>query len=150
MNHCVRTYADTLLINECRLWSLRREGKRIATLEVRNQEHGLACIGQLRGLSNAPVDRDIWWIASRWLLRVDLRQIAPLPADSWDNIPGADAAFARRFWAAYWLDKGRFPEWLPYAHARRGPYNPLDAQRHDDARFRRRRLRRVKALPDIW
>lgn len=118
MKNCVRTYGYSLALNCSRLWSVRRDGERVATLEV-GCCHGdpLPNIIELKGVANAEVPRELWWVARQWLHAHDLPQIdmgrlgrktEPLDRATW-----------RSLWRPYWLAKHCIPKWLPLAPSRR-------------------------------
>jgi hypothetical protein len=114
MRNCVRSYGYNLAHNGSRLWSIRRDGERVATLKVGTRSHDpLPNIVELKGAGNAAVPRDLWWAARQWLHLHDLSQIsmgrrvwgtAPLNRTTWLSL-----------WRPYWLAKRRIPEWLPLA-----------------------------------
>ena len=52
LHHCVGTYADRVRLGETYIYSVRRAGERIATLELIKSRSGVA-IGQLRGPCNS-------------------------------------------------------------------------------------------------
>jgi len=113
MENCVRTYAGRIAANRCRLWSIRRDGQRIATLEVRrDREHPLVHIAQLTSRRNEKAPIEVWWLATRWLHQHDLVSIRPEPRRGG---PPFDGAAWRKLWRPYWLAKRRFPAWLPLA-----------------------------------
>ncbi len=49
MRHCVATYAQKVQSGQCSIWSLRRDGSRVLTVEVRNKR---AAIVQIKGHMN--------------------------------------------------------------------------------------------------
>jgi len=112
MENCLRTYSYDIAEDHCRVWSIRREGQRIASFEVRrDQNRPLLHIAQLNGMRNEPAPIEIWWLATRWLHQHDLPSIRPEPRP-----PGAaqpDTATWRKLWRPYWLAKRRIPSWLP-------------------------------------
>lgn len=69
MNNCTDQYATALTRDRCRLFSLRRGGQHIATLEIvpHNREIGVLAIGQLKGRNNASATLDVWHAAYRWM-----------------------------------------------------------------------------------
>jgi hypothetical protein len=117
MENCLRTYGDNLRYNRSRLWSVRRDGVRVATLGVATRYlDPLPNIVELKGARNAQVPRELWWVARQWLHMHDLSQIdmrrrgprtAPLDRASWLSL-----------WRPYWLAKRHIPEWLPIAPSR--------------------------------
>ena len=117
MRNYLNTYRYNLADNRSRLWSVRRDGERVATLRIaRRYRDPLPNIVELRGAGNADVPRDLSWAARQWLHTHDLSQInmgqrdrgaAPLDRASWLSL-----------WRPYWLAKRRIPEWLPIAPSR--------------------------------
>jgi len=117
MRNCVRTYGDDIAHNRSRLWSVRRGGDRVATLEIGvRYRDPLLNIVQLKGPGNAVVPRELWWIARRWLQLHDLPQIETGKI-KWHHAP-LDIATWRALWRPYWLAKRRLPDWLPLAPSR--------------------------------
>jgi hypothetical protein len=111
MKNCVRTYGDSLARNETRLWSMRRNGERVATLEVATYYHDpLLNIVEIKGPGNADVPREVSWVARRWLNMHDLLHIDPGKRKR-DSV--LDRAIWLQLWRPYWLAKRRIPEWLP-------------------------------------
>lgn len=117
MKNCLNTYGYNLAHNRSRLWSVRREGERVATLRIAcRYRDPLLNIVELKSAGNADVSRELWWAARRWLHLHDLSRIeigqrdwgtAPLNRTSWLSL-----------WRPYWLAKRRIPEWLPIAPSR--------------------------------
>ena len=114
MSNCVRTYGHLLARNRSRLWSVQRDGTRVATLEL-----GFRCgdplpsIVQLKGAGNTLAPRELWWAARQWLNMHDLSQI-DIGQRSSDRRP-LDRVTWLSLWRPYWLAKRRIPEWLPIA-----------------------------------
>lgn len=130
MRNCVRTYGEELICDTERLWSIRRAGKRIATLSVRYGEAPFPRIVDLKGPNNRRAPAEAWIAARKWL---DAQAGAARPElDCWD------APFDRKVWAElwkpYWLARGRIPSELSLAP------NP-DAFQALRAPWRRRRRR---------
>jgi hypothetical protein len=71
MANCVATYWKKATSGECLLYSVRRGGHRIATLEITQTfwASRIPVIAQLLGPANAPVDADVQRTAHAWLLR---------------------------------------------------------------------------------
>lgn len=69
MQNCADQYADRLARDKCRLFSIRRRGVRIATLEIgpHPREAGVLAISQLKARHNLPASSDIWQAAHTWL-----------------------------------------------------------------------------------
>jgi hypothetical protein len=67
MRNCVRRYVFKIALGECRLFSVRRGGERLATLElIPSRRRGLPLVHQMRGRGNGPVPRAIREAALRW------------------------------------------------------------------------------------
>ena len=112
MENCLRTYGYAVADDRCRVWSIRREGLRIASFEVRrDRDRPLLFIEQLNGTRNEPAPIEIWWLATRWLHRHDLLSIRPEPRPR--AIVEPDTAAWRKLWRPYWLAKRQIPSWLP-------------------------------------
>jgi hypothetical protein len=117
MRNCLNTYGYNLAHNASRLWSVRQNGQRVATLRIAARHRDpLPNIVELKAAGNAVVSREIWWVARQWLQMHDLSQIdmgrlkwgtAPLNRLNWLSL-----------WRPYWLAKRRIPEWLPIAPSR--------------------------------
>ncbi|WP_271541364.1 hypothetical protein [Bradyrhizobium sp. CCBAU 45321] len=117
MRNCLRTLGSSLAHNHSRLWSIRKDGERIATLRIsRRYRDPLPNLVELQGPGNAEVSRELWWVARQWLHKHDLSQIdmrqfdwgtAPIDRESWTLL-----------WRPYWLAKRRIPQWLPVAPSR--------------------------------
>ena len=105
MNHCVGTYATAVAQGQCRIYSVRRGGRRVATLELRWPRHnvGRPVISQLLGHSNVPVDRDVYLGVSDWLAD-NKSLICPPPVGGFaENL---DETRWRSFWGRYIAAKG--------------------------------------------
>jgi hypothetical protein len=113
MRNCIRRYVHSLTSNRSRLWSVQRNGERVATLEVRRwRADPLLQISQLLGPRNAPAATPVWWAARKWLHSQDLLAITP-------TVNKETVALDRHrwieLWRPYWLAKRRLPLWLPIA-----------------------------------
>jgi hypothetical protein len=118
MNNCLRTFGYNLAHNRSRLWSVRMNGRRVATLRLAHRfSDPLLSIHELREERNRDTSIDVWWAARQWLHQHDLPAIDTKPHE-WDNAP-LDAAAWRALWRPYWLDRQRIPSWLPLAPSRR-------------------------------
>jgi hypothetical protein len=117
MNNCLRTYGRNLAHNRCRLFSMRKDGRRIATLSVGIRfRDPLPNIVQLSGPGNVEVSREVWWAARRWLNAHELPRIT-IKDFEWDGASLNRDAWVS-LWRPYWLAKRRIPEWLPMAPSR--------------------------------
>ena len=116
MRNCVQTYGYKLTHNCSRLWSIRKHGQRIATLELaRFGGDPLLGVSELRSPANAEASVEVAWVVRRWLHAQDLAQMKATPR-TWE-----DGSFNRAAWIAlwkpYWIAK-RIPDWLPLAPSR--------------------------------
>ena len=112
MANCLTKYGYNLAHGWSRFFRVRKDGKRVATLEVaRRGGDPLLNIEELRGHRNKPVSAELSWAARHWLHRHELPEIdvkwrehnkAPLDRSTWIAL-----------WRPYWLAKQRIPGWLP-------------------------------------
>lgn len=111
MKNCVRTYAADIACNYYRIWSVRRDGERIATLSLTSSNGFLPTIYELSGPANAPVSAEVWIAAHRWTAAQD---VSTFSADRFARSSGTHFQQAkwRALWRDYWLAKRRIPAWL--------------------------------------
>ncbi|MBO0764269.1 MAG: hypothetical protein J2P50_06750 [Hyphomicrobiaceae bacterium] len=112
MKNCVPKYGCALAHNRLRLWSVRKDGVRVATLEVaRPFGEPLPNVVELRAARNRAAGVEVWWAARQWLNAHDLPRIGM------EQRPKGAVPFDHATWIAlwrpYWLAKGRIPHWLP-------------------------------------
>jgi hypothetical protein len=123
MRNCLNTYGYNLTHNRSRLWSVRRDGERIATLKVACRfRDPLPNVVELEGAGNTDAPRELWWAARQWLHKHDLSQIDMKRRD-WGTAT-LDRPTWLSLWRPYWLAKRRIPDWLPLAPSR-GALNTL-------------------------
>ena len=99
MQNCTDQYADRLARDKCRLFSVRRRGLRVATLEIGShpREAGVLAINQLKARHNMPASAEIWQAAHAWLgTQKDLKRAAtlnppyrPLDGEAWHSLTAA-------------------------------------------------------------
>ena len=117
MRNCLRTYGGDLAHDQTRVWSVRKDGERVATLQIaRRYRDPLPNIVQLKGPGNIEVSRELWWAARQWLHRHDLSQVV-IKRRNWGTAP-LDRECWVSLWRPYWLAKRRIPDWLPLAPSR--------------------------------
>ena len=112
MQNCVLSYGDGIKADTSQLWSVRKDGVRVATLEMRREgANPFPVLHQLLGVRNQRASRDVWMAAHGWLAG----QESHVFDDDWLNDSGT--LHDRRQWAAlwkpYWLAKRTVPAWLP-------------------------------------
>jgi len=113
MQNCVRSLSWGVRQNRLRLWSVRREGERVATLQLgRRYGDPLLQVVQLKGPKNATASAPVWWAARKWLHGHDLSVIAPVTFK--EALP-LDRRGWIELWRPYWIAKQRLPAWLPLA-----------------------------------
>lgn len=66
LHHCAGTYAAKVHTGECYVYSVRRNGAPVATLELMQRGGGVA-IGQLRGPCNAKPSKEVLRAVNSWL-----------------------------------------------------------------------------------
>ena len=117
MRNCLRAYGESILYNRSRIWSVRKDGTRIACLSL-GQSHGdeLTAITQLQARNNGEVPRDVALAARKWFNTHDLSVINP-DRRSWNAVP-PDRQTWTDLWRPYWIAKGRLPDWLPLSPSR--------------------------------
>lgn len=114
MRHCVLGYSSAIADGICRIWSLRRDGQRIATLEIRacGTNKRFATIAQIQGPGNADVDEAVWRAAYTWLVRQ--------PQIACGELVYRDSISHQRWqslWKPYWRAHG-LKDWLPLTPTR--------------------------------
>ena len=124
MRNCVRCYGSNLVHNRSRLWSIRRDGARVATISVGFRSgRPILDIQQLKGPSNREAPKEIWSAARRWLA---WHALLPIEPSQVDRAP-LDRSAWTEMWRPYWLSKRGIPDWLPLAPSR-GAFNCLSAR----------------------
>ncbi len=111
MQNCADQYADRLARDKCRLFSVRRRGQRVATLEIgpHLREAGVLTVTQLKARHNMPAALEIWQASHLWLSQQpQLRRTPPIA------IPDRpfDGAIWQSIMAPYRLAQRGAP-WLP-------------------------------------
>jgi hypothetical protein len=117
MRNCLRSYGYNLAHNRSRLWSICKDGERVATLRIAClRRDPLPNLVELKGPGNVEASRELWWAARQWLHKQDLSQIDMRQHD-WETAP-LDRTSWRSLWRPYWLAKQCIPHWLPMAPSR--------------------------------
>jgi len=117
MDNCVRTYADSIALGQCRLWSVRKDGARIATLEIAHNGHvPFPVLQEMRLARNGEPSTEMWLAARTWL-NGQPPKVFSAPAPGWHE-RDLDAVLWRTLWRPYWIAKRRVPSWLPLRPSR--------------------------------
>src|SRR5262249_45105826 len=98
--------------NWARLWSMRKDGRRVATLCVAQRRYDpLLNVFEVRAAGNADAPAEVSWAARQWLHGHDLRHLQVNSPSR--HAPPPDRAAWLSLWRPYWLAKRRIPAWLP-------------------------------------
>ena len=99
MRNCLATYSANVVRGMCRLYSVRRDGERVATLEVRPvRGSGLPEIAQLLGPGNSKPTETVCAATLAWF---DLQSYGVPGATLFSCGAASDAAFATHVWQPY-------------------------------------------------
>lgn len=116
MQHCVASYVGKISREQCRIWSVQRDGLRVATAEVCLPWDGpVPYVMQLKAKNNASLPAEVWLAVRAWLSAQDVARLHPNPRRR--PLP-LDRRIWMETWRPYWLAKRRFPGWLPLAPSR--------------------------------
>lgn len=117
MGNCLRTYGRDLAHNASRLWSMRKDGRRVATLRIgRGRREPLPNLYELEYARNVAASPEAWWAAHQWLRMHDLRRVE-YTLIPWNSAP-LDRGVWQALWRPWWLAKKRIPASLPLAPTR--------------------------------
>lgn len=111
MQNCADQYAERLARERCRLFSVRKGGTHVATLEIgpHTRETGVLTISQLKARHNMPASIDVWQAAYAWLSQQSgLKRLPPMISPE----RPFDEKIWRRLMAPYRSEKSGAP-WLP-------------------------------------
>ncbi len=81
MQNCADQYADRIVRDKCRLFSIKRNGQRVATLEIgpHQREAGVLAVNQLKARHNMAASTEVWQAAYSWMAgQQGLKRIPPL------------------------------------------------------------------------
>ncbi len=117
MENCVRSYGEGLVHARARLWSMREDGARVATMKVSWAKNDpLPTVTEVKLARNRKAPAEIWWAARCWLQAQDVPSLAG-KWKRWDTV-GLDRYAWIDLWRPYWLAKRRLPAWLPLGASR--------------------------------
>lgn len=124
MQNCADQYADRLAREKCRLFSIRRRGVRVATLEIgpHPREPGVLAIAQLKARHNLPASAEAWQAAHTWMgAQQDLKR----PSNGAQTERPFDQAAWTALMAAYRAHKGG-ASWIP-ERASKDSFSTIDS-----------------------
>ncbi len=106
LDHCVASYMNEVVQNNCRIFGIRQGDKHVATLDIRVHEihEGIPVIEQLSAFDNEEAPPEIWRATFEWLSR---QQEYNLPDAG--SIPDPDEFIWKCLWSPYWSEKGKVP-----------------------------------------
>lgn len=132
MDNCLDQYATHLSYGRVQVYSVRRQGKPVADVELtlRTDEVTMPAIAQIRGPRNRRASPLIWQAVHAWLGEQTFRRLAPQP-----TTPGLMRAALADFWSplACELEAVGYPDKTPW---------PVRS-----ARYRRRPAKRTRTPP---
>lgn len=113
MDNCVRDFAGRVSGGRYRVWSVQRNGERLATIGFKiTPLHPFVIIDQVKAKSNRRPEPEVLAAVHGWF--EGLQQIR---RDTWGRLsPEVDARRPkvwRALWRPYWLERRRLPAWLP-------------------------------------
>jgi PcfJ-like protein len=112
MRHCVGDYARSIVDGDLQIWSVQRDGRRLATIEVSARQGQLLLgVGQLWGRQNETVAKDVALAVRQWPNSHPPESLQRQSA-AVDHTPHQRLAW-QNLWTPYWLSRGRVPRWLP-------------------------------------
>jgi len=81
MQNCADQYAERLSRERCRLFSIRKKGTHVATVEIgpHGRETGILAITQLKARHNMPASIEVWQAAHLWMSQQNgLKRLPPM------------------------------------------------------------------------
>jgi hypothetical protein len=133
MQNCADQYGERIVRDKCRLFSVRRNGARVATLEIgpHSREAGVLAINQLKARHNMAASTEVWQAAYTWMASQQaLKRLPSLGSN--DNVRAFDQEAWCRLLAPYRDAKGDAP-WID-AEATHLMFSGFDADLADLAR----------------
>ncbi|MGL4396699.1 MAG: hypothetical protein ACRCS9_09190 [Hyphomicrobium sp.] len=131
MHNCADQYAERIVREKCRLFSVRRNGQRAATLEIgpHPREVGVLAVNQLKTRHNMAAGTDVWQAVYAWMASQGaLKRVPPLSLGErlWDQAAWGDlmAPYRAATGGADWID----------THASQFVFSALDADLSELAR----------------
>ncbi|HPG89357.1 MAG TPA: hypothetical protein PLD46_06860, partial [Hyphomicrobium sp.] len=93
MQNCADQYGERVVRDKCRLFSIKRNGARIATLEVgpHPRETGVLSINQLKARHNMAATTEVWQAAYSWMASQQMLKRLP-------SLANPDRIFDQEAW----------------------------------------------------
>jgi hypothetical protein len=110
MRNCIKTYGYDIAYYNRELWSMRKNGARVATLCIgKSDVDGLPAITEFKMADNKSVTRDVALAARHWFAQHDVASIIIAKRDLPND---ARRAVWQRCLKPYWQAKRCIPRWL--------------------------------------
>jgi hypothetical protein len=123
MDNCLASYAEQIANGVFRIWSVRKDGARVACLSLRHDQSApFPVIESVLSRSNATVAPDVRFAVEDWWRSHDHRAINTVETAA---AARDDALSWQQVCKPYWLAKRRIPHWLPLNNG----WNALDRLR---------------------
>jgi hypothetical protein len=117
MKNCLRIHGGAVVHNRARLWSVRKDGRRVATVRIGARFHQpLPELQEIKGPWNAEAPVEVVWATRKWLHQHDLLAVN-MNRCAWHSVQPNRATW-NALWKPYWLAKRHIPSWLPIAPSR--------------------------------
>lgn len=100
MDNCLDQFADRLAMRFSRVYSIRRNGRSVANVEIgtHDEEASMPAIRQLRGVRNRRAPPEVWQATYAWL---GAQAARPIPPEAARGDATAIRSEARRLWEPY-------------------------------------------------
>ncbi len=112
MQNCADQYAERLVREKCRLFSVKRNGQRVATLEIgqHQREATVLAINQLKARHNMAAPAEVWQAAYSWMSsQFALKRLPPMAVSErpWDQAAWRSLMhpYRQAHGGAPWLDR---------------------------------------------
>jgi hypothetical protein len=102
MQNCADQYGERIVRDKCRLFSVKRNGTRAATLEIgpHQREAGVLAINQLKARHNMAASTDVWQASYTWMASQQALKRLPVLGSN-DNVRSFDQLAWRSILAPY-------------------------------------------------
>ena len=107
MRHCVDRYGARVARGQCRLFSLRQHGRRVATFEVVQDGRNRCIVNQIKGPRNRSVANDVREMVEQWVSTTP-----PWPRPVWIQKSCAIEAVLADLMTPYRADRAHVLRWI--------------------------------------